>query len=322
MGMYDLLVCGFPLPGNPPAWVVGHEFQTKDLNNMLELYTITPDGMLMVKHEERRRVNDESWMDDEGMVRQWDERVLYHGDIIFYTDGDTPESHGERVWLEYRARFSHGLLDSIERVSAKGIPGMVRPVVWVVWRDRTLAEVGITDWASYGITEEIAAAYLDSLNRHIAAVREAGLKLDVPLEQLNIHDQSKFSLDEFPFYARNFFGDKGDPDGWAKAWLHHIHAGPHHWNHWLFADGFTPKGSTVEGGAVPMPHKYIREMVADWMGAGFAYTGSWDMTKWLTENLPRIRLHSQTAREVGKILTLLGYDVEKMWPKEATDKGA
>ncbi len=177
------------------------------------------------------------------------------------------------------------------------------------WRDRTLDEVGITDWFSYGIDEEIAAAYLDSLNRHIAAVREAGLKLDVPLEQLNIHDQSKLSQDEFPFYARQFFGDKGDPDGFARAWLHHIHANPHHWNHWLFADGFTPKGSTVEGGAVPMPHKYIREMVADWMGAGYAYTGSWDMTEWLTENLPRIRLHSQTAREVAEILAWLGYDV-------------
>lgn len=320
MGMYDLLACGFPLPGNPPAWVVGHEFQTKDLHNMLELCTITPDGMLIIRREKSR------WADGKDVpVSQWDERVMYHGDITFYTSGDMPDGthHGERVWLEYCARFSNGLLDWIALKKAAGIEEMqAYDHAQVVWRDRTLDEVGITDWASYGITEEIAAAYLDSLNRHIAAVREAGLKLDVPLEQLNIHDQSKFGLDEFPFYARNFFGDKGDPDGWARAWLHHIHANPHHWNHWLFADSFTPKGSTVEGGAVPMPHKYIREMVADWMGAGFAYTGSWDMTKWLTENLPRIRLHSQTAREVGEILTWLGYDVEKVWPKEATDKGA
>ena len=194
-----------------------------------------------------------------------------------------------------------------------GIDGLGDACPALPWRDRTLDEVGITDWAQYGISEESAAAYLDSLNRHIAAVRETGLKLGVPREQLDIHDQSKFSLEEFPYYARNFFGDKGDPDGWARAWLNHIHHNRHHWNHWLFADRFTPKGSTVEDGAVRMPRNYLLEMVADWMGAGYAYTGSWDMTKWLTDNLPRIRLHSETWIELGEILVGLGYDMDELW---------
>lgn len=310
MGMYDLLVCGFPLPGNPPAWVGGHEFQTKDGSNTLDRYIITADGRLMLAGK-----SSASAVAPDVTLTQLDEQVWYHGDINFYTIGDDQGHYyeGHQVWLEYRARFSHGLLDWIVLVEARDIPGMSHDQVQVVWRDRILDEVGITDWASYGIAEEIAAAYLLSLNKHIAAVREAGLKLGVPREQLDVHDQSKFSLEEFPYYARNFFGDKGDPDGWAKAWLHHIHANPHHWNHWLFADGFAPRGSKVEGGAVPMPTNYLREMVADWMGAGFAYTGSWDMTKWLTENLPRIRLHSQTIIELSEILAGLGYDAEKIF---------
>lgn len=307
MGMYDLLVCGFPLPGNPPGWVVGHEFQTKDMDCVLERYTITPDGVLMVHRKKYRSGPEKLQLRIE---REWDEQVWYHGDIEFYTIPDDNQSG----WLEYQARFSYGLLDWIKLKKARGIEGMQGyDHIQVAWRDRTLAEVGIIDWGQYGITEEIAAAYLDSLNKHIAAVREAGLKLDVPRKQLDIHDQSKFSPEEFPYYARHFFGDKGNPDGWAKAWLHHIHANPHHWNHWLFADGFTPRGSKVESGAVAMPHKYLREMVADWMGAGFAYTGSWDMTKWLTENLPRIRLHSQTWIELGEILDGLGYDMDELW---------
>ncbi len=33
MGMFDNVICGYSLPGNPPPWVVGHTFQTKDLGS-------------------------------------------------------------------------------------------------------------------------------------------------------------------------------------------------------------------------------------------------------------------------------------------------
>ena len=75
----------------------------------------------------------------------------------------------------------------------------------------------------------------------------------------------------------------------------------------LFADGFTPKGSQVEAGAVEMPQRYALEMVADWMGASYAYTNSWDMADWLTKNMPRIRVHSKTAAYLRGVLDTLGY---------------
>ncbi len=159
----------------------------------------------------------------------------------------------------------------------------------------------------YGITPEIAGAFLDSLIAHITYVREAGFKLGVPDDQLRYHDLSKFSLEEFPFYARNFFGDKADPDGFACAWLHHIHANKHHWQHWIFPDGFTPKGSTVENGVIEMPSRYAKEMIADWMGASKAYTGSFDMMDWLHKNMPSIRVHSKTAAYLRQELDMLGY---------------
>lgn len=164
------------------------------------------------------------------------------------------------------------------------------------------------------------AAYLESLVLHIRSVQEAGRKLGVDEQQLRFHDQSKFSDAEFPAYAEHFHGGKPNPDRFAAAWLHHIHANPHHWNHWLFADGFSPKGSNVEAGAVEMPRRYALEMVADWMGSSMAYTGSWDMTKWLTENMGRIRLHSRTAAFVRDILRGLGYPedvVARPWAQEA-----
>lgn len=163
------------------------------------------------------------------------------------------------------------------------------------------------DFGWYGITPASAESFLASLCEHITNVREAGEKIGVMDRQLQNHDLSKFSLEEFPHYARNFFGDKADPDGFAGAWLNHIHQNPHHWQHWIFPDGFTPKGSTVENGCVEMPNHYALEMVADWMGASKTYTGSWDIMEWLYKNMPKIRVHSKTASHLRGILDSLGY---------------
>jgi len=172
------------------------------------------------------------------------------------------------------------------------------------YRGFTWIDANIED---YHIDKDILGAFLDSLVAHIAYVREAGVKLGVAHQQLVQHDLSKFSLEELPYYARNFFGDKADPDGFARAWLHHIHFNEHHWQHYIFPDGFTPKGSTVENGVVEMPYHYALEMIADWMGASKAYTGSFDMMDWLFKNLPKIRVHSATKEYLRQTLDGMGY---------------
>ena len=67
-------------------------------------------------------------------------------------------------------------------------------------------------------------------------------------------------------------------------------------------------GSAIVDGALPMPEMFALEMVADWMGSSMAYTGDWDMSAWLTKNIPRIRLHPETATFVGEVLANLGYE--------------
>ncbi len=158
----------------------------------------------------------------------------------------------------------------------------------------------------YDLSEKTISDYLGSLVGHIKYVQEAGRKIGVNENQLLIHDQSKFSDEEFPAYAAHFYGND-DPDVYAVAWLHHMNHNQHHWNHWIFPDGFTPKDTSVENGIVFMPDSFSLEMVADWMGASRQYTGSWDMTEWLAENSESILLHSKTARHVGSVLETLGY---------------
>lgn len=157
----------------------------------------------------------------------------------------------------------------------------------------------------FGLTWTQVREYLESLNKHIYHVREAGMRIGVPLEQIIAHDASKFSMREFPYYARHFFGDKGDEVGFSKAWLHHMHRNEHHWQHWIHLDSY--KGEGTVGGCMCMPQNYSLEMVADWMGASMAYQNTWDMTKWLTASMPGIRLHPDTASYVRGILGNLGY---------------
>jgi hypothetical protein len=160
------------------------------------------------------------------------------------------------------------------------------------------------------IDDETAAAYTKSLTEHLAHVYEAGDKLGVDRAQILLHDESKWTPHEFPHYARNFHGDKGDPEGFVRAWLHHIHTNPHHWQHWIFPDKYQMEGGGIhENGAVEMPENFIREMVADWMGSSKTYTGSWDMNEWLTTNLPKIYpfLHPKSWKTLKDILTKEGY---------------
>lgn len=164
----------------------------------------------------------------------------------------------------------------------------------------------MSEYQHYGVPEAVAKAYLAYVRDHIRLVREAGEALGVPEAQLQVHDVSKMDPAEFVGYSLHFMGG-GAPDQFAEAFLHHIHFNAHHWQHYLFPDGFTPNGSTVEAGALPMPEQYVLEMVADWQAMSMGLTHSWDMTDWLFHNLGKLRLHSLTRQRLGTILGQLGY---------------
>lgn len=139
--------------------------------------------------------------------------------------------------------------------------------------------------------------YLSDVLAHKWYVLVAGLRIGgIPLWNLLIHDLSKFSPIEFVTYRRRFGGGKFSVDEWNRAWLHHIHRNPHHWEHWIL------KGEPLE-----MPEKYAREMVADWMAASRAYTGNWDMRDWLMRKYDKLALHPRTRTYVSSILKSIGY---------------
>lgn len=139
--------------------------------------------------------------------------------------------------------------------------------------------------------------------RHKLFVFLAGLWLKVPLHQLVVHDWSKFLPDEWLPYARFFYGPpgyRGTPfgrDAFDRAWLRHQHRSPHHWQHWVLRND---DGSTF---ALPMPERFVREMVADWQGAGRAL-GKPDTAGWFRQNRRNMLLHPDTEELVCRLLGL------------------
>lgn len=103
MSLYDTLRCDYPLPD--PEFQQA-EFQTKDLGCALEHYHIDRIGRLWVTHVKPRFVRD----DEPAGPAPEPEDTRYHGDIRFYAS-TTPE------WVEYQARFTHGVVEWIRRFS-------------------------------------------------------------------------------------------------------------------------------------------------------------------------------------------------------------
>jgi hypothetical protein len=51
-----------------------------------------------------------------------------------------------------------------------------------------------------------------------------------------------------------------------------------------------------------MPEVLVREMLADWMGAGKAQGVGWDVRPWYEKNIGRMRLHPRTQALVEHLI--------------------
>lgn len=141
--------------------------------------------------------------------------------------------------------------------------------------------------------------YASYVARHKWFVFRAGLRTGAPLWRLIIHDWSKLTPAEWKPYVDSFYGGERTPEvreAFDRAWSHHQHNNPHHWQYWLLQED--------NGGlkVLSMPDHFIREMVADWMGAGRAITGKWEVGTWYAKNYTKIRLAEDTRYRVDNLV--------------------
>lgn len=139
--------------------------------------------------------------------------------------------------------------------------------------------------------------YFNYLIRHKWFVYRAGVLLDVSNRRLLLHDISKLKPRELFAYAECFYAEDGSGQykpsiNFDIAWNYHQKDNPHHWQYWvLIMDSGDIK-------PMPMPAEYIKEMVADWAGAGRAINGKWEVQEWYNNNKHKMILHETTKESI------------------------
>ena len=120
----------------------------------------------------------------------------------------------------------------------------------------------------YKIKDKFEDIDRDDISDAIESVKEKGI--------INIHDESKYSDEEFDAYRRYFYSidDKEKEESeedFKLAWKHHYENNPHHPEYWI-----------KDGEPVDMKIEYIVEMACDWIAMSYSKGGT--ALKYLEDN--------------------------------------
>lgn len=133
-----------------------------------------------------------------------------------------------------------------------------------------------------------------------------------------LHDLSKYSPTEFLVGAKYYQGTRSPNNaerevlGYSLAWLHHKGRNKHHFEYWQDYDRQGGQGMLLP---VPMPDKYIAEMIMDRIAASKVYKGA-DYTdaaplEYYHKLQEHPAIHPDTQAVLERMLTMLAREGEK-----------
>jgi hypothetical protein len=131
------------------------------------------------------------------------------------------------------------------------------------------------------------------------------------------HDLSKYSWTEFSAGAKYWQGNRSpnnkerEVTGVSRSWLHHKGRNLHHFEYWIDYNLESENGL----GGMPIPRRYIAEMVMDRIAASRVYLGGAYTDAKPYEYFARSRsrlwfVHPAVKRDLGGLLKMLKYEGE------------
>lgn len=124
MGMYDTIVCKYPLPipDDPKGYTGSDDFQTKDLDLSLSNYTIDENGQLFVHRFEGEwepgNKDADSFIGKLGYfktTKKWLEQLNTTITVVFY-DYQQSNNTDYDYFIEYEAVFVNGKITSVKLI--------------------------------------------------------------------------------------------------------------------------------------------------------------------------------------------------------------
>ena len=159
------------------------------------------------------------------------------------------------------------------------------------------------------ITAKKAWGHLKTITRHRFLVMVGCFRVGLIRQGLT-HDLSKYSPTEFWEGARYYQGTRSpnaaerEDKGYSEAWMHHKGRNRHHYEYWTDMNRQTKCYESV-----PMPKRYLAEMVMDRIAAcktyeGKAYTQASALNYFL-KSRERELMHPKTREELEALLRML-----------------
>jgi len=123
MGMFDDIVCKYPLPlPEDTKGYIAESFQTKDLDCGLDSYEIREDGTLWLRECEREHIagdpNGKTFFEKFGIVKEikhWWTHVKTTRTIRMY-DYQNNDGGVYDYWVEFEVVFIDGVIDKIKLI--------------------------------------------------------------------------------------------------------------------------------------------------------------------------------------------------------------
>ena len=157
--------------------------------------------------------------------------------------------------------------------------------------------------------------HFKTITRHRRLVRQGCFKVGLYWQGLT-HDLSKYSPTEFRSGIRYYQGTRSpntaerEEKGYSEAWMHHKGRNRHHYEYWNDLSLETRRYEYM-----PMPRKYLVEMVMDRRAACMVYQGEnyhpSSALEYLVNSRERVLMNPQTERELRHILTMLAEEGEE-----------
>ena len=158
--------------------------------------------------------------------------------------------------------------------------------------------------------------HFKTITHHRWLVRRGCFRVGLYWQGLT-HDLSKYSPTEFMVGAKYFQGTRSpnaaerEDKGYSESWMHHKGRNRHHYEYWTDMNR-----QTLTYTAVPMPRKYLVEMVMDRRAACLVYQGKNykddSALIYFMKSRERELMHEQTRQELGYILTMLAEQGEEV----------
>ena len=151
--------------------------------------------------------------------------------------------------------------------------------------------------------------HFKTITCHRWRVRQGCFKVGLIWQGLT-HDLSKYAPTEFWQGARYYQGVRSpnaaerEEKGYSEAWMHHKGRNRHHYEYWT-----DMSRETKQYESVPVPRRYLAEMVADRLAAckvyeGEAYTPE-SALRYLMRSREKNLMHPRTRRELEYLLTMI-----------------